>query len=228
MRYLGGKTRIGKQIAGVINGLDFQTYWEPFCGVFSVGKHVKGVRVATDAHPDLIYLLQAIQKGFKPPTYVSEKNYKDFKKLPPSAMRGFVGFSCSFAGKFFGGYARDKENRSYAASAARSLEKLRPYIQDVLFGYAKYNEVNLYADIVYADPPYSNTTKYSVEFDSGEFWDWARQMSSKSIVLVSEYEAPCDFIPVWTKEVETDIRGKGGRLARTEKLFVHKRYEGII
>lgn len=227
IRYLGGKTQIGKQIASVINKLDFQTYWEPFAGMFGVGRHVRDFRIATDAQADLIYLLQAIQKGFKPPTHVSEATYNDLKKLPPSAVRGFVGFGCSFAGKFFGGYARDKAGRNYAESAARSLEKLRPHIQNVVFGHAKYNEANLYADIIYCDPPYANTTKYSVDFNSADFWNWARQMSKKSIVLISEYTAPADFKCIWSKKVNTDLRGKEGSETRVEKLFTHERCKNV-
>lgn len=228
MRYFGGKARIGKQLAEIINGLNPKTYWEPFCGMFSVGKHVKANRVATDAQEDLILLLDAIKNGFKPPTYVSEESYNGMKKLPPSAFRGFVGFGCSFAGKFFGGYARDKDNNNYAEKAARSLDKLRPIIQDVAFGHVKYNEANIFTDVIYCDPPYKGTTKYTVDFRSDDFWKWVKNKSCYSVVLVSEYEASEDFVSVWSKDVKTDMHGKDGKLPRVEHLFVHKRYRHLF
>lgn len=50
-------------------------------------------------------------------------------------------------------------------------------------------------DIVYCDPPYINTAKYSTDgFNHHEFWDWVRQ--SKYPVYVSEYNAPEDIIKV--------------------------------
>ena len=35
----------------------------------------------------------------------------------------FVGFGCSFAGKWFGGYARSNDKRNYAKMAKNSLNK---------------------------------------------------------------------------------------------------------
>lgn len=223
MRYFGGKARIGKKLAAVINQLDGD-YWEPFCGVFSVGKYVKlERRFGTDAQPDLILLLNAIRDGWTPPETITEAEYNALKTVESSPLRAFAGFGCSNSGKFFGGYARENTNRNFAANAASSLRTLRPLIQGVEFYLHHYLETNMKADVIYCDPPYDGTTGFTVgAFCSATFWTWVRSRSKHSIVLVSEYTSPDDFVPVWQKQVKTDMNGKGGKIARVEKLFVHK------
>lgn len=218
MRYLGGKARIGKQIAEVIQQFNPVHYHEPFCGMFAVGKHVKcQKRTAGDINLDLILLLQAIQQGWVPPN-VSEKLYIALRSDISSPLRGFAGFGLSFAGKFFGGYARDAAGTDYGAMACRALLKLAPMIQGVEFRWEKYQ--NIGADVIYCDPPYGSTTGYSCgRFDTARFWDWVRDTSKGAVVLVSEYTAPPDFTVVWEKPYLTQMRGKEGNFQRTEKLF---------
>ena len=223
MRYFGGKARIGKRLADIINQLDGD-YWEPFCGVFSVGKHVKlAQRLGSDAHLDLILLLNAVRDGWAPPETITEDEYNALKTVEPSPLRAFAGFGCSNSGKFFGGYARENTNRNFAANAASSLRTLRPLIQGVEFYQRDVLDTDMKADVIYCDPPYDGTTGFTVgAFCSDTFWKWVRSRSRYSIVLVSEYTAPDDFVAVWQKQVKTDMNGKEGKLARVEKLFVHK------
>ena len=59
-----------------------------------------------------------------------------------------------------------------------------------------------------------------------EFYDWARIMSLKNVVLISEYAMPDDFRCIWQRKVKTLIsstkeRGDMGN-ERTEKLFIYK------
>jgi DNA adenine methylase len=220
MRYFGGKARIGKSIAEVINTLN-GTYWEPFCGMFSVGKYVKHRRIATDLHTDLIMLLKAIRDGWLPPEAVTEDEYNQLKTAEPSPLRAFAGFGCSNSGKFFGGYARESSGRNFAKNAASSLEKLRPMIQGVDFRCVEYSS-NIPADIIYCDPPYDGTCGFTVgKFSSEDFWQWATKRSRDSIVLVSEYNAPRNFSVVWAKRVNTDMNSAKGKLQRVENLYVH-------
>jgi DNA adenine methylase len=223
MRYFGGKARIGAALAGVINKLE-GSYWEPFCGMFSVGKHVTHYRMATDAHLDLILLLRAVQCGWQPPEVVTEEEYNRLKTAKPSPLRAFAGFGCSNSGKFFGGYARESTGRNFAANAASSLDKMRPLIQGVEFCCCEYGVYHPHADIIYCDPPYDGTCGFTVgKFDTSKFWDWASFKSRASIVLVSEYAAPADFSAIWSKSVNTDMNSASGKLQRVEKLFVHTR-----
>ena len=218
MRYLGGKSRIGKKIAEVIQQFNPKWYDEPMAGMYSVGKHIKCQRrTAGDINLDLILLLKEIQQGWIPPDSITEEEYIAQRSAPSSPLRGFVGF-CSFAGKFFGGYPRDKQGDNYAAMARRALLKLAPMMQDVEFRWEKYQNVG--ADVIYCDPPYGSTTSYSCgRFDTARFWDWVRDTSKGAVVLVSEYTAPPDFTVVWEKPYLTQMRGKEGNFQRTEKLF---------
>lgn len=228
MRYMGGKMRIGKQLANVIQAYQPTAYDEPFCGVFSVGKHIIcNKRTAGDIQPDLILLLKAIQSGWDPPTNITEEQYDALRNTPPSALRGFVGFGCSFYGKFFGGFARDPSMNDFGTIARNNLLKLAPLIQDVAFRNEHYLDYNGNADVIYCDPPYAGATDYDCgPFDHAQFWDWVR--NRKELVLVSEYTAPDDFEIIWQKPVTTTMKDRTGHgCARVERLFCHKRHHRI-
>jgi len=223
MRYMGGKMRLGKQLAGVIQTYNPKVYAEPFCGMFSVGKHLACQhKVASDIHPDLILLLQAVQTGWKPPTNITEEQYNGLRNSTPSALRGFVGFGCSFYGKFFGGFARDPSMNDFGTIARNNMLKLAPVIQGVELLRRSYIDYEGDADVLYCDPPYEGTTDFSSGvFDTAQFWDWVRDR--QEIVLVSEYAAPKDFKAVWEKPITTTMKDKTGRgCARVERLFQHK------
>lgn len=221
MRYMGGKMRIGKAIAGVIQTYAPKHYHEPFCGMFSVGKHIRAYRTASDLHPDLILMLKAIRDGWEPPTSITEEQYDQLATEKPSALRGFVGFGCSFYGKFFGGFGRDPKMRDFATLAKENMERLRPLIQGVEFTCEPYWEYPGDADTLYCDPPYQGATDYSVgKFDSSEFWEWVRLQSKRRKVFVSEYVAPEDFEAIWSRPYTTTVKDKTGKGIRTmEKLF---------
>ncbi len=222
MRYMGGKARIGKQLAAVIQSFQPKHYAEPFCGMFSVGRQIACKRrYASDLNLDLILLHKAIQTGWTPPGSVSEEEYNALRNVAPSSVRGFAGFGCSFYGKFFGGYAREGK-RDFAGNARSSLLKLAPDIEDVVFCCGSYEQYDTDADLIYCDPPYAGTTDFGDVFDTDAFWDWVR--SRKETVLVSEYVAPSDFEAIWEKPVVTDMKSKTGLGSkRIERLFRRKR-----
>jgi DNA adenine methylase len=141
------------------------------------------------------------------------------KGQPASAMRGFVGFGCSFGGKFFGGYARG-ECRNYALESKKSLVKNIELIKKMNFSCIGYDQVK-FSDrsLVYCDPPYEGTTKYSHDFDHEYFWQWARELSKSHIVLISEYSAPSDFTRVWESSHTVSIRTSQGAAVRREGIF---------
>lgn len=224
MRYFGGKSRLGKQIATHINLLCgvIENYYEPFCGMCSVFENINAKnKYGFDLHKDLILLLNAVNDGWIPPTSISEDEYNILKKAEPSALRGFVGFGCSNSGKFFGGYARDKTDRNYAQNAYNSIMKKVKKFENVTFKNQPYDSLNTKNSVIYCDPPYNNTTGFTVgKFDSNEFWQWVRDTSKENIVIVSEYNAPEDFNVIWEKSVKTDMNNnKNGKINRVEKLY---------
>lgn len=229
MRYFGGKQKIAKHLAAVLDVLPCETYWEPFCGVCSVMEHIKApYRLATDIHPDLILLWQALQRGWTPPTELGRDEYYALKEAEPSALRAFAGFGCSNSGRWFEGWAHDSTGRNYARNAHNSLLRKIRNLQDVEFRCLDYRSLDLgllaRPLLVYCDPPYSASTKKyaSGTFDIPAFWDWVRAASSRpdARVFVSEYEAPEDFEAVWHREVKTDLKSASGeKYQRVESLF---------
>ena len=78
--------------------------------------------------------------------------------------------------------------------------------------------------VVYADPPYNNTTGYNNEkFNSTEFWQVMRLLADTGhTVYISEQTAPPDFVCVWEKPFTRTLdRNKGNQFKVTEKLFTY-------
>lgn len=227
MRYFGGKSRIANDIVKILKQYrkDGQTFVEPFVGGANIVTKMDGKCLAFDKHKALIEMYKAIQNGWIPPDNISEDEYKLAKNLPDTdPLKAFIGFGCSFAGKYFGGYARCANGNNYAKTAKNSiLNKFKNLNKDLIFQCQNYGDLILNNCLVYCDPPYHNTTKYTVgDFNSNEFWNIMREWSKNNTVIISEYVAPDDFEVIWSKSVTTDIRGNSGRLDRVEKLFKMK------
>ncbi len=229
MQYFGGKHRIGKVIAQVIQPFitDNTLYYEPFCGSLSVTQHIRAIhRYCSDANAPLIAMWQAIQCGWLPPITVTEDDYRNAKAgLTPDYLTAFIGFGCSFGGKWFGGYARGASNRNYARNAYNSIMRKRPTIvRDITFSHADYRTLTPTANksVIYCDPPYQGTTQYGAvgNFDSTEFWEIMRAWGRYHTVIISEYQAPSDFTCIAEIPTKTDIRTIEGKVDRTERLFL--------
>ena len=120
LKYQGGKSRLANDLSKIMRGGQHSNQFiSLFCGACSIESKIKGYDniICNDNHPYLIALLQALQNGYELPEEITEEQYhyiKEHKDEDP-ALAGFVGFACSFGGKWFGGYARDKEHVNYAA-----------------------------------------------------------------------------------------------------------------
>lgn len=244
MRYVGNKRRIAKEILPIIlaNRKPNQYFIEPFCGSCSIIQEVENPRIATDNNYYLIELLKWIQKGYKPPNIVTEEEYNRIKKdikegwvtyvKPPwyDAYIGFVGFCCSFGGKWFGGYCRGVDNkgnpRNFAAEQVRDLMKQTPKLKGIDFRCCDYRDLEIPQNsLIYADPPYKNTTKYSTskDFDHDKFYQWCRdKYKEEHQIFISEYEMPNDFVCVWQKRIVSSLDLNTGGKTNVEKLWTLK------
>lgn len=227
MQYLGGKSRLGKKIAAVLNPMlvNGAPYYEPFCGGCSVARWVRADwRLLADAHPQLIAMWKAVQAGWVPPATVSEDEYAAAKRgeLSPE-LTAFIGFGCSFGGKWFGGYVRGSNGGNYAGFAHRSILRKAQALNGAHFENADYRAiVPRPRSVVYCDPPYAGTTKYNgtAEFDSAEFWQKMREWSDKGhSVVVSEYAAPDDFVCVAEFPTKLAMHPRDGDKNCIERLF---------
>ncbi len=116
MNYVGSKVKHIKGILPLIlaNRKSNQVYVEPFVGGANVIMHVTGDRIGADSNKYLIALLEALQRGWVPPSNITEEEYSAVKNNPETYdpwLVGFIGFGCSFGAKWFGGYARASESK---------------------------------------------------------------------------------------------------------------------
>lgn len=238
MQYMGGKYLISSEIANIINPFtwggeqDKESVHRPFvslfCGGCAIEAKVKAdVKICNDLLPYLIAMWQGLQNGWIPPDAISKEEYQYIKahKDEDPALTGFVGFGCSFGGKWFGGYAPDVKKGCHYPCAASKRAVLRDLtkLQNALFTCKDYRDVVIPENaVIYADPPYAGTTGYSTgAFDHMAFWDYMRYLAKQGHkVFISEEHAPVDFMCVWHKEkIRTLKKDDNVNMVRTERLW---------
>ena len=107
MKYMGSKNRLCKEIVPIIQSYvnNSNGYLEPFVGGANVIDKIKcNNKYGCDLNKYLIALLDNIKNGWLPPKEVSEELYNNILKNKNNyddCLVGFVGFCCSFGGKFF-------------------------------------------------------------------------------------------------------------------------------
>ena len=237
MQYLGAKKTIAAELAAVLETLRPTAdalFADLFCGSAAVAAAMSGPRILNDACPALINMYNAYQAGtWRPPSELSEADYKAIRTAMNSEdpLTAFAAFGCSYSGKWFGGYARDKNpetRRNFAATAGRSLKKIMDRLEGATFTCHDYRlwSLKVFGTIcpppgilIYCDPPYKGTTTYGgmAPFDTDAFWAFVRMWRAMGCtVVVSEYEAPADWREVWTRPVRKS-RFAG---VRVERMFV--------
>ena len=233
MRYFGGKVRIAKDLSIYLNSVlkENQPFVDLFCGSCNIISKIDNnrLRIANDKHYYLIEMWKALQNGWKMPNEINEEEYLYIRnnKDESPCLTGFVGFGCSYSGKWFGGYCRDNTNRNYCLNAKNSNIKKMSSLQDVVFYNKDYQNVEIpIGSLVYCDIPYKNTTQYCKsevgEFNHEEFYQWVRNNSDKYDIYISEYKenTPNDFEIVWEKKSKKDIRDKNNDRKNTIEVLM--------
>lgn len=235
MQYFGGKQRISKPLSEFLNSQlkDNQPFVDLFCGSCNIITKIDSnrLRIANDKHKYLIAMWKELQLGWLPPTNLTKEQYYEVKEKQDEFpyLAGFVGFGCSFAGKWWGGFADNHTGRNYCLNAYNStLNKLK-YIQDVEFYNLDYQNIipYLYKDsMIYCDIPYKGKTGYCTkevgEFNHEEFYNWAKYWSKDYDIYVSEYKEniPDNFKIVWEYESKKDIRNKDSEQQKTIEVLI--------
>lgn len=227
IRYVGGKTRHAEAITKVLmqerDGC--QRYIEPFFGGGSMAKATAKLRIerfCSDHNKNLINLFRALQLGWLPPEIVSEKDYVKAKSMHDSPYKTYIGFSCSYGGKWFGGYARDATGkRDLTHESYRRILRERSSLDGINFLTCDYLDWRPgQGDLVYCDPPYSETLGYGSEFNHLRFWETMREWTANGAkVFISEYTAPSDFYSVWAKPTSVAIHNKSTGNNKLEQLW---------
>lgn len=238
MRYQGSKQKMSNVIKTIVEDNISQNEWyvEPFvggCNSFSVIKHKK--KLGCDINEYIIALWKDIQNGkFIAPMKVTKMLYEDIKKdylektnVYPKSLIAYIGFACSYGSGWWNGYAKYNENKNedHILEARNGLiNQIFNYegLHDSVFVNCSYKDIILTeSSFIYCDPPYMNTKKYENDFNSKEFWEWCRnKVYDGHKVLISEYDAPDDFVCIWKKEMQ-DGMGSNKNNKKVEKLFVH-------
>ena len=233
MRYFGGKVRISKGLSTFLNSQlkEEQPFVDLFCGSCNIISKIgdNRLRIANDKHYYLIEMWKALQDGWVMPSNITEEEYQYIKnnKNEKPYLTGFVGFGCSFAGKWFGGYCRDNTNRNYCLNAKNSNLKILKNLKDVVFYNKDYREIELPINsLIYCDIPYKNTTQYDKNevgiFNHEEFYQWVKENSDKYEIYISEYKenVPIGFEIVWEMPSRKDIRDSSNKRAKTQEVLI--------
>ena len=240
MKYMGSKSRIAKHIVPIIQDCidsnQVHTYIEPFVGGCNIIDKIRcDNKLGFDKNKYLISLFNHLTSGGAllpevPRDLYSEvrASYKDGRY--DDWYVGNVGFLASYNGRWFdGGYAqsgyekvKDKYRyRDYYQEAKANIESQIPKLLDAELSVLDYEDlIPETGSMVYCDPPYEGVKKYanSTDFDYKKFWDTVRKWSEDCYVLVSELNAPDDFVCVWEKPVSRSIKSVDKSVA-VEKIF---------
>lgn len=217
---MGSKARHAKHILPLIlkDSSPDQWYVEPFVeGCNVIDKVHSEKRLGADFNEYLIIMWQAVADGWEPPKLVTEDYYNELKVTKPKIPEtGYAGFALSFAGKFFGGYRRDKAGtkgdmdnmRLQSKRSYESMMKQAESLKGVKFVHSTYDALDIPPkSIIYCDPPYADTTKYATgNFDHDAFWKWCDDMVNEGHdVFVSEYSAPIHWQRIWSREISNSL-----------------------
>lgn len=218
MHYLGAKGRIAKYIVPIIRSEPHGRIIEPFCGALGMTEHLKP-DIATDINSNLIDLFHAVRAGLIIPDLVTTDQHRRVRTCPDCPVKTFIGYGCSWGGKWFAGYARDKEGTNYASQSGRALMRKINNIPGTELRAASYDDIEYKSgDVVYCDPPYQSTESYKVvgSFDTERFYEFVFRTSKDIGVtfFVSEFTGP-DNCKVWERERPNNLNDR----TITEKLF---------
>ena len=244
MVYQGSKSRLAKHIIPIlqkyIDENNITVFIDCFCGGANIVDKIKCEhRIASDYNEDLIALLKYAQSDNNLTIAPNECNFEHYKDVRNNKSTGkyskeyvaLIGYCASYGGRYYdGGFARnsrDDDRNSSTIKYTNNLKNLKeqaPNLKDIEFyvkDYKEYLNLGITNALIYCDPPYKNTKKYSKQnIDYEEFYDFCREMSKDNIVVISEYTMPDDFICIWEKERK--VLQKSDRIngdTAVEKLF---------
>lgn len=169
--------------------------------------HEEGPRLGADKNPYMVALLDGLgNRGWLPPSVMTETEYEKIKKYPDQHSSELVAFAATgltFGCKWFDAYVKE-EGRIIAAREACLRDA--PGLRGAKFIVSEYDKLTIPPDsIVYCDPPYAGTTEYKGSktkiavgeslaknaWDRVKFWRWAdAQVEAGHKVFVSEYAGP--------------------------------------
>jgi DNA adenine methylase len=232
---MGSKNRIAKEILPIMlkERKPEQYYIEPFVGGLGTFDKVGGNRIGSDKNKYLIEMWKGLQLNKEKPMTISKELYSQARTEYNNGTNiefddfliGWIGWMGSYNGRFFdGGYSGKTATRDYVDEQIRNTLKQLELLNGATFLSKEYFELEIPNEsIIYCDIPYQGTKQYSTskDFNHSNFWNWCRDMTNKGHqVFISEYQAPNDFVCVWSKEV-TNSMNTTLTYKPIERLFVY-------
>lgn len=238
MRYMGGKSRLAKDIGLIINNIanleNINNYYEPFCGGCAVAEvvNIKN-RHCSDLNKFMIALLKKLaEEPIWEYKYVTEEEWYDVKANQntgkyPDWYIAWVGICCSFRGKWFAGYSgeittQDGKLMNYQEGVYKNIRIEQQLLQGIRFKHCSYKDVHIEPNsIIYCDPPYANTVGYMTgKFEHEQFYSWCIEQSKNKLVIISEYWMPKEFMCIAEIEVSGGIgNGRAEEYKPIERLY---------
>lgn len=219
------------------------TYIEPFCGgANSLSAIDFNKKLTCDTNQYVIAFWNDVKNGnftedmwtfvkylAKEQYYDVKEDYKNKTGRYKDSIIGYVGCACSYGGSWWNGYANynpnKNENHIYEAYSG-TVKQINGFkqINNTDFICCDYKSIMDHVKgkaFIYCDPPYGNTKGYKINFDNEEFWNWCRKTANDGhILMISEYNAPSDFIPIYQKKMQDGMSSNNGE--KNEKIFVLK------
>ena len=249
MRYLGSKRRFARQLVPILmeHVKHGTTFVDAFCGGCNILSAMPCAnKVGIDINKYMVsFWTDAISEYTEGIPFTcmsscySESVYRDVKRSYADgdgrykdSFIGFVATAGSWGGGWFKGYPHynPNKNEDHIKEAYNGVVKQLAswlHLSSTRILNMSYDEFDYpEGSVIYCDPPYRGTEGYEkdVLFDHDKFWEWVRMMSKRGHhVYVSEYDAPSDFVTVWSaqkKDGLADYSGKKQKV-KTEKLFVY-------
>lgn len=235
MQYIGSKRRLVKYLKPIIESYlkPGMKYLEPFVGGANMITEIDwDKKIGVDINAPLINLLIHFRDNDPKFFNVSKEQYYYFKEKYKNGaddwIIGYVGFFAGYLSIFYGSY----DNReSYTKASFNSLynQSKKDGFKKIKFINASFELLKITNSLIYLDPPYRNTTKYSytdpMDYDLlwKKCWEWS---NDNNIILLSELEAPDFFDCLFKKDFIYSL--SGNTVTKVEKLFIFnkEKYKG--
>ena len=247
MTYMGGKQKLVKYIAPILNNYikenGIENFYDVMCGGANIVSSIECENLfANDLSPTLIALHKTAQEDFLKICTNSTREqwdrcYSEYKKLKKKNFKidseipleeiGAIEWFGSFSGRGFpGGYGVVSKNRNQFEERYNNLKKQAssPTYKKINFSCGDYRNLEFKPNsLCYLDAPYKNSTSYglSSDFNFIEYYKWIIKIAKTNPIFISEQELPNSLGAriVWEKEVKRDIDPNKKKELKTERLY---------
>ena len=244
MHFMGGKVRQSKDIWRFVDRAfktnKYSMYIEPFCGGLSSAVYMRQklphgtFMQLSDNDESLISMWRAALNGYKFPDGVTKEQYWEIRQKndPCNPLTAFCKYGLSFSGKPWGSFCGTHSYEGGLTKNQYAIKGINKKISILRNNYCSIshgdytNFICVKNCVVYLDPPY-DTGKDKIHgkgFDHKAFWEYVREMSMDNYVLITEFNAPDDFISVhsWGNTLATNNLANTTKKVVSEQIFVYK------